>query len=164
MNKAEPKNEPNAEAELKKAEADVEQAEAELKQAEADAEREAKRERRISYLKGKTPRCEECKKNRVTSAEDRLCYACQERAKTAELEAERKKPSKNWYIYWEPYNAFVCRECASDIAADNTGGKLEPAIVCCPNTYNCTRGIEFWGKDNAEPQHNLDLFKLDQAK
>ena len=48
MNKAEPKNEPNAEAELKKAEADVEQAEAELKQAEADAEREAKRERRIS--------------------------------------------------------------------------------------------------------------------
>ena len=44
-----------------------------------------------------------------------------------------------------------------EIAADGE----EPAIASCPNTYNCTRGIEFWGKDNAEPQHNLDLFVLD---
>ena len=139
-------------------------------------QKQAERVRRISYLKGKTPKCTNCNKNRVTLAggtlaggtlaggtlaEDLLCYACQEKAKTADLDAELKKPNDNWYIYWEPYNACVCRECRTEIAADENN---EPAIACCPNTYNCPPAIDYWGKDNAEPQHYLDLFVLDRKK
>ena len=86
--------------ERKQAEEDAERAaEAELTQAAAEFEREAQahrkqaeRVRRVSYLKGTTPRCTNCNKNRVTFVEDPLCYACQELAKTAELVAELKKP------------------------------------------------------------------------
>ena len=134
-------------------------------------QKQAERVRRISYLKGKTPKCTNCNKNRVTLAggtlaggtlaEDLLCYACQEKAKTADLEAELKKPSDNWYIYWEPYNACVCRECRTEIAADENN---EPAIACCPNTYNCPPAIDDWGKDSAEPQHHLDLFVHESSR
>ena len=124
-------------------------------------QKQAERVRRISYLKGKTPKCTNCNKNRVTLAEDLLCYACQEKAKTADLDAELKKPSDNWYIYWEPYNACVCRECSTEIAADENN---EPPIACCPNTYNCPPAIDYWGKDNAEPQHHLDLFVHESSR
>ena len=137
---------------------------ADLKRAETEAQalqKQAERVRRISYLKGKTPKCTNCNKNRVTLAEDLLCYACQEKAKTADLEAELKKPSDNWYIYWEPYNACVCRECNTEIAADENN---EPPIACCPNTYNCPPAIDYWGKDNAEPQHHLDLFVHESSR
>ena len=74
---------------------------------------------------------------------------------------ELKQPSDNWYIYWEPYNACVCRECSTEIAADENN---EPPIACCPNTYHCPPAIDYWGKDNAEPQHHLDLYVREQKK
>ena len=96
MNKEEKLKE--VDPERKQAEEDAERAaEAELTQAAAEFEREAQahrkqaeRVRRVSYLKGTTPRCTNCNKNRVTFVEDLLCYACQELAKTAELVAELK--------------------------------------------------------------------------
>ncbi len=120
--------------------------------------KEIKKKQRMALLKGLTPRCPICNKNRMSTIEDTFCYQCGEDAKTADLRAEMKKASPNWYIYWAPYAGFVCRECGTIIeAADEESNGTLPAIVACPNTDKCKSGSAYWGKGNTEPQHNLDL-------